>query len=97
MTFVDINWAKVFGDAYPHTSENLGGAVLPPLLSSPASFWLLQPGRQARGVRSCKLLPKILRGAGGRGVRHLDRKTGSDRLDRAKGPTFNITRGTDFM
>ncbi|KAK2921886.1 hypothetical protein Q8A73_001371 [Channa argus] len=31
------------------------------------TFWLSQPGMLARGVRSCEQLPKILRGAGGRG------------------------------
>lgn len=39
-----------------------GGAASSPLLR----FWLSQPGRLARGVRSCEQFPKILRGAGGR-------------------------------
>lgn len=78
-----------------HTSENLRGAVLPPLLL-PASGSHNREG----WLGACALVSssqKYSEGRGAKGVRQLDRKTDPDRWDRGKEPPSNFVGAVCFV
>lgn len=82
-------------DVCTHTSENLRGAVLPPLLL-PASGSHNREG----WFGACALVSssqKYSEGRGAEGVRQLDRKTDPDRWERGTEPPSNFAAAVCFF